>query len=440
MRWRGLLGSGVVLAALAVAFPTVSTGATTTPLSASASFGAFVPGMAWQPALLDELENTVGRDASVASYFAAVDDPFPGPADVTLSEHGRRSVLIAWDMGDGRFTDWTSGRNDPVLKALGARAAAYPYPLFLRPWAEMNGDWQPYQPTPDGSLSAGGTPAEFVAAWRYVVSKVRAYGGTNVQWVFCVDADLRPTMTDPRTIWPGEAYVDVMAMDGYNWGKDSSWGTWREFEEIFAGMYDVLATLDPVKPIWIAETGSKEPSVDDGAPVDGLHDKASWVRRAYASTLFPRVSTVVWFDTRKERDWRINSSPAALDAMRAALVVPRTLPDVSTLSTNAPRGHAPDSPLRTRRHVGLSAERLDRTTARARWTVRSKVGRPLDLVVQVRSEKGDRWREVKRLDGSVRRSRGKVSLSSTHHQGQLRLQAIGIDGGVVWQTSAVPIR
>jgi hypothetical protein len=33
----------------------------------------------------------------------------------------------------------------------------------------------------------------------------------------------------------------------------------------------------------------------------------------------PRVRAMVYFDARKERDWRVSSSPGALGAMRKVL-------------------------------------------------------------------------------------------------------------------------
>jgi hypothetical protein len=94
-------------------------------------------------------------------------------------------------------------------------------------------------------------------------------------------------------------------------------------------MYDALAALDPEPPVWICEFGSKEPKVSDGskgspAPVDPKHDKAAWIHAMMSSTAFPRLKALVYFDIYmpgrdNQRDWRFDSSPEALAAIREEL-------------------------------------------------------------------------------------------------------------------------
>jgi len=71
--------------------------------------------------------------------------------------------------------------------------------------------------------------------------------------------------------------------------------------------------------VWICETASKEPQVSDGAPVDSRHRKAAWIRGMFDFTHMGRVRAVVWFQSPKERDWRVDSSTSSLRAVRAAI-------------------------------------------------------------------------------------------------------------------------
>jgi hypothetical protein len=48
-------------------------------------------------------------------------------------------------------------------------------------------------------------------------------------------------------------------------------------------------------------------------------DKAAWIRAMFATTAFPRLEAIVWFNEDKETDWRIESSPARCDAFASAL-------------------------------------------------------------------------------------------------------------------------
>ena len=169
--------------------------------------------------------------------------------------------------GKFRYSEWPAGLHDAYLDQVAAAARAFPYVMYVRPWPEMNGDWTSFQPTPAGEKEHGGTPEEFVAAWRYVVTYLRDRGATNLRWVFNPTTDTYEGTTDIRAIYPGDDYVDVLGLDGYNWGNTGlSWGQWRTFEDIYREQYDRLVALHPTAPVWICEVGCKEPSYDDGAP------------------------------------------------------------------------------------------------------------------------------------------------------------------------------
>jgi hypothetical protein len=289
-----------------------------TPLAARVAVGAWVPGSTTDPTRFDAFERTVGAPMDIVSLFYGFGDVFPAERERALRAGGRRSILIAWDMGSIRFSEWASGRHDAYLAEIGRRAAAFGAPVHVRPWAEMNGDWQPYMPDRRGTRPAGGTYREFRAAWRHVVRTVRAAGGTSIQWVFNPYAATYRGTADVRRLWPGRRFVDVLGLDGYNWGGGPQ-GPWRSFERTFAPMYRILTRLDRRLPVWICEVASREPSIDDGAPVLPDRSKGEWIASAFTSRAFPRLRAVVWFDEDKERDWRVDSSPEALAAFRAAL-------------------------------------------------------------------------------------------------------------------------
>jgi hypothetical protein len=47
-------------------------------------------------------------------------------------------------------------------------------------------------------------------------------------------------------------------------------------------------------------------------------DKAKWIERAFRilADKFPKIKVLVWFNIKKECDWRIESSPRSLKAFR----------------------------------------------------------------------------------------------------------------------------
>jgi hypothetical protein len=315
-----LLGMIMVVALLAAPGGSASADASArAALQSRIEFGAFVAGMTNDPAKLAQFERRVRSQVDIASYFWGYGDIFPTERELAFADGGRRKVLLSWDMGPTRFSEWTAGEHDHYLDEIVARARAYPYDVYVRPWPEMNGDWQSFQPTAAGEKVHGGTHAEFQEAWRYLVTYFRSRGVDNLKWVFNPTADTYAETTDVRRIWPGAEYVDVLGLDGYNWGRDSSWGRWTSFTTIFAEQYDRLTGLHPSAPVWICEVSSKEPRRHDGAPKDADHSKARWIREAMRSTAFPRLTAVVWFNELKERDWRVDSSRGSLRAMRRSL-------------------------------------------------------------------------------------------------------------------------
>lgn len=190
------------------------------------------------------------------------------------------------------------GAYDAYLAAAARTAADYGNPILVRMASEMNGNWFPW-----GQRRYGNTPASSKRAWRHVVSIFRREGATNVRFVWT------PNITKVRgiyrSLYPGDAWVDMVGLDGYNRGGDRGW---NHIGQVFGFSYRQLAAVTK-RPMLIAETASGE--------VGG--SKAQWVRRGLLTTVprrFPRVRAVMWFNRDKEVDWRINSSPTALSAFR----------------------------------------------------------------------------------------------------------------------------
>lgn len=319
LRWI-VTAAAVALLGL-VSATTADAGVVRRPLSASVTLGGWAPGMDADPAVLSNLERLTGRALGVASVFRGDTEVFPSAADRALTAGGRRRLLVSWHLDTDRFSAWASGARDADLDRTAAAVADFGQPVYIRPWAEMNADWVDFQPTSDGAKTHGGTPKEFVAAWRHVVDRFRAAGAVNARWVFNPTADTYAGTTPVEAIWPGARYVDVLGMDGYNWGTARGL-RWRSFTDVFTSQYTRLVALAPRLPVWVCETSSADPT-SAGSPVPVTapagQTKGRWWREAFATTSMPRITTVVLFSAFKERDWRVDSSVAALAGLRIAL-------------------------------------------------------------------------------------------------------------------------
>ncbi len=263
-------------------------------------FGAFTYGGVWQgmqPVL--QLEALLGRKLDIVQWFMSWGTPYDVALVESASTDGRRP-LITWQPTHQPVKAIAAGTYDDILRAFADGVKVTPGLVFVRPFPEMNGNWEPWS----------GDPTALVAAWRHMVNVFRAEGADNVRWVWS------PNVTDqPNTpanamehYYPGDAYVDVLALDGYNWGTTASWSTWRSFDQIFARPYARITALGP-QPVWITEVAS---SSQGG-------DKAAWVANMLDTSAFPRIQALVWFNQNKEADWRIDNSTAVVEAARLNL-------------------------------------------------------------------------------------------------------------------------
>lgn len=197
-----------------------------------------------------------------------------------------------------------NGHFDNYISKWARDSKAWNHPYFLRFAPEMNGDWIPWAEQVNDNKQG-----EFVQAWRHVHDIFTANGVHNVTWVWCPNiyvADSPPL----RELYPGDAYVDWVGMDGYNWGATPK-HQWRTFSQVFKPTYDEILSITS-KPMIVAETGSAEQG----------GSKANWITDAYTVEipyLFPKIKAIIWFNEKVQRDWRIESSPSAESAFAKAI-------------------------------------------------------------------------------------------------------------------------
>jgi hypothetical protein len=193
-----------------------------------------------------------------------------------------------------------TGAHDQYIRQWATDAKKWGHPFFLRFNWEMNGDWFPWSEAKNQNQAG-----EYVQAWRHVHDIFTEVGATNVTWVWCPNVDFPGSLPLDR-LYPGDAYVDWIGMDGYNWGPGQGpLAGWNSFPEVFGPTYDRLSRMSPNKPMMIAETSSTESG----------GSKADWITSALTEQLpvsFPKVKALVWFNWNADgMDWIIESSPSA---------------------------------------------------------------------------------------------------------------------------------
>jgi mannan endo-1,4-beta-mannosidase len=271
------------------------------PITSKAiTFGSYTYGGVWQgmePVFA--LEADLGQKISVVHWFSNWYNLLDHQS-LELASQGGRIPMISWQPHDRKFDDMISGKFDGYIKSWARSAKSFGKTIYLRPFPEMNGNW----------TSWNGEPEKLVIAWRHIVDVFRAEGASNVVWVWSPNATDEPRIESNRMelYYPGGNYVDILALDGYNWGNTKPSSGWRGFEAIFTDSYERITKLGS-QPVWFAEVASTEQG----------GDKAKWIEDMFSTTAFPRLEGIIWFDEHKETDWRVDSSDKSLQAFRKGL-------------------------------------------------------------------------------------------------------------------------
>jgi hypothetical protein len=130
-----------------------------------------------------------------------------------------------------------------------------------------------HEPEASGNVYRG-TPGDFIAAWRRVVTIFRNQGVQNVDFTLQMTAwAFRTSPSDRRYAgkwYPGDSYVDIVGADAYNWytcGHGN--GRWMELKEL----------VDPV--LAFARAHGKPAALPEFASHTNTR-RAQWIRNAHA--------------------------------------------------------------------------------------------------------------------------------------------------------------
>lgn len=217
----------------------------------------------------------------------------------TIINQDLRSSRFSTRRNNNILTEIVDGKWDRHFRSFARKARKSRDTIYYRFGYEMNGNWFPWCEQPQ----------KFIEAWRrvwWIFYKEEAY---NVKWIFSPSVlwDNSPYLHQIHPYYPGDAYVDIVALDGYNFGDDHSrHHRWQSFNEIFGQSLEMIHTYE--KPIWIAEIG---------CPADPR--RCAWLKEFF--TFMDNsccVNVFLWFNDYKEGepDFRMQSDSASLQLFR----------------------------------------------------------------------------------------------------------------------------
>jgi hypothetical protein len=234
-----------------------------------------------------------GTHPALAVYYSGWGEPFRTDFATTVAKTGG-APLVQIEPSAVPMRQITDGSQDAYLISYAKAVRAFGQPVVLSFGHEMNGAWYDwgYRHVP---------PAEFVAAWRYIVDVFRAQGADNVTWLWTINvyADAASQVANPAPWWPGDNYVDWVGLDGHYTtpGEDFA----NVFSPMIAGVRAFTA-----KPVLVSETAIG-PAAGPAADMNNL----------FAGVRDSGLIGLVWFDAKGNENWRLQA-PSALDAFAAA--------------------------------------------------------------------------------------------------------------------------
>lgn len=308
--------AAVTMTGVAAAFVAPVAGAATAPIALGADT-KHAPGNTTQGKnSVLAVESEIGRQLAFTRDYLLWDSAFPTAFETWLGARGTTPMIsVKSKLSNGTVVPWASVAAAQPGSALygqivswADRMRDFGYPLYLT-----------YNHEPEAAGNAGyGTAADYIGAWRRIHDIVAAEGATNVHFMWIMtDYAFKVPTSDARYAWkwyPGDAYVDGIAADAYNWSNCRyANGQWQSLATAISG-FMTFGGQHPSEPMWLTEFGSTEDTSVAGR-------KAGWI--AAAETLlqqpaYSRIVGVAYFNEAQAAmpncSWPIESSTSATAA------------------------------------------------------------------------------------------------------------------------------
>ena len=222
--------------------------------------GAFL--MAWHGAQGCDWQciknGILGRQSAMGRKFDAIANayrPFESErVEQWVHNQGALPIIAGWTPG-GSPQEIASGARDAQIIELANYLKVYDFTVMLRMFHEFD--------LPHLSYHACGST--FINMWKRVVDVFKQQGVNNVGFWWSPNEGVDRACI--ASSYPGDAYVDWVGTDNYNWQYvgEGGWVTplhtgWAEFWELFdykvPGLPNQHDTYGPRKPFVVGETGT----------------------------------------------------------------------------------------------------------------------------------------------------------------------------------------
>ncbi len=255
-------------------------------------------------------ESKVGRKLTIDHQYYNWDAKLPTAQQKWDVDNGR-IPFVNWNAGKGggsvvRWSAIANGSQDAWIQQRADAFKAFGSPIYLT-----------FHHEPENDLSRFGTPADFAAAFRHIVTVFRSRNVTNVAFVWTMMAwTFNPRSgRDAMSYYPGDSYVDFVGADGYSWYPARSGDPWTSFHDIFTDTNSFAIAHG--KPWMVVEYGCLEDPAVPGR-------KAQWFRDSLTTAkTWPSLKALLYFDVNKSPyNWVTDSTTSSMSGYRQIALDP----------------------------------------------------------------------------------------------------------------------
>jgi hypothetical protein len=259
------------------------------------------------------LESQIGRELGAVRVFELWNYSWPDSAARSWRDEGKTLLLsVKPKRSNGTVVTWRSIADATPgstvyneMTGWADKVASYGAPIYFtfhhEPEAHANTKY--------------GVAGDFKDAWRRMVTLFRDRGVTNARFNWIM-TDYSFWVKDRReaSLWyPGDAYVDAMGADAYNWYdcRAGIFNSWKSLEQIIEP-FRQFGRAHPDKELLLPEFGSYEDPANPGR-------KAQWFRDAaalFAKPGWEQFTAILYFnsvtDTFPNCKWFADTTSSSL--------------------------------------------------------------------------------------------------------------------------------
>ncbi len=281
---------------------------------AGQSWGIFENSALADITYLNNLEQRLDYKFDFLVWYKSIGTDFPQQEMETAYKNNKYVELtLQYPLGNNLSYAILNGQYDTYLRNYALKVKDFKHPVLFRLNNEMNGDWCSYS-----SLYTSKDTELYKAVWRHTYNIFKTAGVDNAVWVWNPNDASFPGFKWNHALnyFPGEAYVDVIGLTGYNTGNYYPGETWREFNNIYQPLYDEYNVVFKY-PFMITEFGCNS--------VGG--DKTQWVEQMFSSMPgYPKIKVAIWFNGtdldangQPARIYRLDDTESSLQTFKAGL-------------------------------------------------------------------------------------------------------------------------